>query len=148
MKAWAIVPAAVAAILTFNVSAATSQQVCGKEYQACMQSCGSHPSKGTQEGCFQGCEARTNICSERVYGKRPANMPPGAAAAEAKAPVVNKSESAPAKQDEVKEVEAAKEETAKPEEQLKPEAKSPQDAKASAVAKQAVEERASRKRRH
>lgn len=148
MKALSIVPAAVAAMLAFNVSTATSQQVCGKEYQACMQSCGSHPSKGTQDGCFQGCEAKTNICSERVYGKRPANMPPGAAAAEAKAPAVNKSEAAPAKQEEAREIETAKEEAAKPEEQLKPEAKSPQDAKASAVAKQAAEERASRKRRH
>src|SRR4051812_12350967 len=84
MKAMAFVPAAIAAILALNISAASSQQACGKEYQACMDSCSSRGTKLIQTGCFQGCETRNNFCSEKVYGKRPLNAP--AAAAEAKAP--------------------------------------------------------------
>lgn len=75
MKAIAILSAAAAAVLAFSVSLASSQEVCVKEYQACMDSCGTKPSKSMQDGCFSGCETKNNMCSERVYGSRS----PGAA---------------------------------------------------------------------
>ena len=71
MKAFAFLPAAAAAILAFNISAASSQEVCVKEYTACMNSCGLKPSKSMQDSCFAGCETKNGMCSERVYGKRP-----------------------------------------------------------------------------
>jgi hypothetical protein len=80
MKAMALVPAVVAAILTFNISAASSQQACMKEFQACMDGCTSKPSKAIQDGCFLSCEGKNNVCAERVYGKRPVNGPASAAA--------------------------------------------------------------------
>jgi hypothetical protein len=70
MKAIAILAAAAAAMLAFNVSLASSQEVCVKEYQACMDSCGTKPSKSMQDTCFSGCETKNNMCSERVYGAR------------------------------------------------------------------------------
>jgi len=86
MKAMAFVPAAVAAILAINISSASSQGgACGKEYQACMDTCAARP-KSVQDNCFQGCEGKNNFCAEKVYGKRPFNAAP-AAAAEQKAPV-------------------------------------------------------------
>ena len=71
MKAFAFLPAAAAAILAFNISAASSQEVCVKEYTACMNSCGLKPSKSMQDSCFAGCETKNGMCSERVFGKRP-----------------------------------------------------------------------------
>jgi len=70
MKAIAILSAAAAAMLALSVSLASSQEVCVKEYQACMDSCGLKPSKSMQDGCFSGCETKNNMCSERVYGAR------------------------------------------------------------------------------
>ena len=84
MKAMAIVPAAVAAILALYIPAASSQQGCTQEYQACMTSCAGRP-KPVQDTCFQNCEGKNDFCSEKIYGKRPmAN--PAAAAAEARGP--------------------------------------------------------------
>ena len=70
MKAIAILSAAAAAMLAFNVSLASSQDVCVKGYQACMDSCGTKPSKSMQDGCFSACETKNNMCSEQVYGSR------------------------------------------------------------------------------
>jgi hypothetical protein len=86
MKAMALVPAAIAAILALNISSASSQAACGKEYQACMSSCATRSTKAIQDGCFQGCESKNNFCFEKVYGKRPAGGAPAAAAAEQKGP--------------------------------------------------------------
>ncbi len=80
MKAIALVPAAVAAILACNISSASSQAACAKEYQACMNSCATRSSKQIQDGCFQGCEGKNNVCAEGVYGKRPLNGGPATAA--------------------------------------------------------------------
>ena len=85
MKAFAFLPAAAAAILAFNISAASSQEVCVKEFTACMNSCGLKPSKSMQDNCFAGCETKNGMCSERVFGKRPSGTTVAApAAAQAK----------------------------------------------------------------
>jgi hypothetical protein len=84
MKAFAILPAAVVAMLAFNSSAAFSQAACQKEFLACMDGCTGRSSKGIQDSCFTSCEGKNNICAERVYGKRPFNG--GAANANAAAP--------------------------------------------------------------
>jgi|ERR1051325_6371912 hypothetical protein len=68
MKAIAILPAAAAAIMALSVSLASSQEVCLKEYQACMDSCGSKPGPQMQDSCFTNCQTRNNMCSERVFG--------------------------------------------------------------------------------
>ena len=82
MKAFAILPAVAAAILTLNISSASSQgNACVKQYQACMDACGSRPSRSMQDSCFTSCEGKNNLCSERVYGKRPFNGAPATAAA-------------------------------------------------------------------
>jgi hypothetical protein len=133
MKALALVPAAIAAILSFNISTASSQQVCGKEYQACMDTCSTRSSKAIQDGCFQGCESKNNFCAEKAYGKRPSGTP--AVAAEAKAPA----------RDAAKAQELAKEqEPARNEEPAK--APAPQSAKAQAPTKQVADDRAPQKR--
>ena len=82
MKAFAILPAVAAAILALNISSASSQgNSCGKEYQACMDTCAGRSSKGMQDSCFTSCEGKNNLCSESVYGKRPFNSAPATAAA-------------------------------------------------------------------
>ncbi len=68
MKAIAILPAAAAAMLALSVSLASSQEICLKEYQACMDSCGSKPGPQMQDSCFNNCQTRNNMCSERVFG--------------------------------------------------------------------------------
>jgi hypothetical protein len=90
MKAIAILPAAAAAVLAFGVSMASSQEVCVKEYQACMNSCGTKPSKSMQDTCFSGCETKTTVCFERAFGARSsggpaANVQPAAPANDAMA---------------------------------------------------------------
>jgi hypothetical protein len=79
MKAIAILSAAAAAVLALNISAASSQEVCAKEFQACMNSCGTKPSKQIQDSCFTSCESKNDMCSERVFGKR--QYTPGTVAA-------------------------------------------------------------------
>ena len=82
MKAFAILPAFAAAILALSISSASSQgNPCGKEYQACMDTCTGRSSKGLQDSCFTSCEGKNNLCSESVYGKRPFNGAPSTAAA-------------------------------------------------------------------
>src|ERR1700709_719144 len=81
MKAFAILPAVAPAIMALNISAASSQQACQKEYQACMDGCGSRSAKVLQDSCFASCETRNNYCAERVYGKRPFNGGTSTAAA-------------------------------------------------------------------
>ena len=74
MKAFAILPALAVAILSLNISSASSQgNSCGKEFQACMDSCATKSSKNAQGSCFTSCEGRNNLCSESMYGKRPIN---------------------------------------------------------------------------
>jgi hypothetical protein len=81
MKAMALVPAAVAAILALNISSASSQGgACAKQYQTCMDTCATRSSKQVQDGCFQGCESKNNFCAESVFGKRPVNGAPANAA--------------------------------------------------------------------
>jgi ribosomal protein L12E/L44/L45/RPP1/RPP2 len=70
MKAIAFLPAAVAAVLALNISVASSQEVCVKEFTACMNACGTKPSKSMQDSCFSSCESKNDMCSERVFGKR------------------------------------------------------------------------------
>jgi hypothetical protein len=84
MKAIAILSAAAAATLAFSVSMASSRDVCVKRYQACMDSCGTKPSKSMQDTCFSGCETKDNICYERVFGARPSS---GAVNVQAATPV-------------------------------------------------------------
>jgi hypothetical protein len=83
MKAMALLPAVAAVILTLSVSAASSQQACMKEFQTCMDGCTSRSAKVLQDSCFQSCEAKNTMCSEKVYGKRPFNGTPSAASAAA-----------------------------------------------------------------
>jgi hypothetical protein len=86
MKAFAILPAVAVVILALNISSASSQgNSCGKEYQACMDSCAVRSSKSMQDSCFTSCEGKNNLCSESVYGKRPVN---GSAPVTAAAPKV------------------------------------------------------------
>src|SRR6476620_2518725 len=86
MKAFAILPAMAAAILALNIASASSQgNACVKEYQACMDTCSGRPSKGMQDTCFTSCEGKNNLCSERIYGKRPLNGAPATTAAEGQA---------------------------------------------------------------
>ncbi len=86
MKAFAILPAVAVAILALNISSASSQgNACGKEYQACMDTCATRSSKGMQDSCFTSCEGKNNLCSESIYGKRPIN---GGAPVTAAAPKV------------------------------------------------------------
>ena len=106
MKAIAILSAAAAAMLALNVSVASSQEACVKEYQACMDTCGLKPSKSMQDSCFSGCETKNNMCAERVYGARSpgaaiVNVKPSPAAKDAMAKKepgtrVQKQEQAPA----------------------------------------------------
>jgi hypothetical protein len=83
MKAIAILPAAAAALFTLSVSVASSQEVCLKGYQACMDSCGAKPGPQMQDACFQNCQANNNMCSDRVFGGGGAvvNVPAAAPAA-------------------------------------------------------------------
>ena len=86
MKALAILPAVAAAVLTLNISSASSRgNACVKQYQACMDTCGGRPSKSMQDSCFASCEGKNNLCSESIYGKRPVNGAPAAAAAQGQA---------------------------------------------------------------
>ena len=85
MKTIAFLPAVAAAILALNISMASSQQACMKEFQGCMDRCTNKASKTVQDTCFQGCEGKNNTCAERVYGKRPVNAAPAAATAAAPA---------------------------------------------------------------
>jgi hypothetical protein len=73
MKAFAILPAVAAAVLSLNISTASSQGACQQEYQACMDSCSGRSAKTLQDSCFTSCEGKNNMCAERVYGKRPFN---------------------------------------------------------------------------
>ena len=82
MKAFTILPAAAATIMAINISIASSQGACQKEYQACMDGCGSRSAKVLQDSCFTSCEGKNNICAERIYGKRPFNGSPSTAAAQ------------------------------------------------------------------
>jgi len=88
MKAIAILPAAAAAILTFGISVASSQEVCLKGYQACMDTCASKVQAQMQDACFQNCQTNNNMCSDRVFGARNGaivNAPATAAAPSAQA---------------------------------------------------------------
>ena len=80
MKAFAILPAVAAAVMALNISTASSQGACMKEYQACMDGCTGRSSKTIQDNCFTSCEGKNNMCAERVYGKRPFNGSPSTAA--------------------------------------------------------------------
>lgn len=80
MKAFAILPAAAAAILAFNISSASSQGACQQEYEACMSGCTTKSAKALQDSCFTSCEGKNNFCAERIYGKRPFNGTPSNAA--------------------------------------------------------------------
>ena len=84
MKAIAFLPAAAAAVLALNISVASSQEVCVKEFTACMNACGLKPSKSMQDSCFTGCETKTDTCYERVFGKRPSGAAVTATPAQAK----------------------------------------------------------------
>ena len=82
MKTFAILPAVAAAILSLNISTASSQGACQQEYQACMDGCTGRSAKSLQDSCFTSCEGRNNVCAERVYGKRPFNGGPSSVAAQ------------------------------------------------------------------
>jgi len=82
MKAFTILPAVAAAIMALNISAASSQEACQKEFLACMDGCGSRSSKGLQDSCFTSCEGKNTMCSERIYGKRPFKGSPSTAEAQ------------------------------------------------------------------
>jgi hypothetical protein len=108
MKAFAFLPAAAAVVMAFNVSVASSQDVCVNEFTACMNACGTRPSKSMQDSCFAGCETKNGMCSERVFGKRPPNATvatPAPAAVQAKDAMAQK------------EVPLAREEQAAPEQE-------------------------------
>lgn len=86
MKAIAILPA-VAALLMLGVSVASSQEVCLKGYQTCMDTCVSRATAQLQDTCIQNCQAQNNACSDRVFGSRapdPAVVNAPAASAPAK----------------------------------------------------------------
>ncbi|WP_068024260.1 hypothetical protein [Rhodoplanes sp. Z2-YC6860] len=88
MKALSILPAATAAILALSVSVASSQEVCLKGYQACMDTCASKVQAQMQDACFQNCQTNNNMCSDRVFGSRNGavvNVPATAAAPPAQA---------------------------------------------------------------
>jgi hypothetical protein len=70
MKAIAILPAAAAALLMLGVSVASSQEVCLKGYQACMEACGSRPTAQMQDTCIQNCQTQNNACADSVFGNR------------------------------------------------------------------------------
>src|SRR5438309_8576605 len=83
MKAFAILPAAAAAILTLGISVAASQEACLKGYQACMDTCGAKPTAQMQDTCIQNCQTNNNMCADRVFGARGGaivNAPAAAAA--------------------------------------------------------------------
>jgi hypothetical protein len=84
MKTIAFLPAAAAAVLALNISVASSQDVCVREFTACMDTCGLKPSKSMQDNCFAGCETKNGMCSERVFGKRPSGGAVAASPAQAK----------------------------------------------------------------
>lgn len=88
MKAIAILPAAAAAILTLSISTASSQEICLKGYQACMDTCASKVQAQMQDACIQNCQTNNNMCSDRVFGSRNGaivNAPATAAAPSAQA---------------------------------------------------------------
>jgi hypothetical protein len=85
MKALSILPVAVAAMMAFGISTASSQGACQQEFQACMDSCATRSAKTLQDRCFNSCESTNNVCAERVYGKRPFNGTPTTAAAQGQA---------------------------------------------------------------
>jgi hypothetical protein len=76
MKAFTILPAIAAAIMALNISTASSQGACQKEYQACMDTCTGRSAKTLQDSCFNSCEGKNNLCAESVYGKKPFNGAP------------------------------------------------------------------------
>jgi hypothetical protein len=86
MKAIAILPAAAAALMMLGVSVASSQEVCLKGYQTCMDTCGSRPTAQMQDTCIQNCQTQNNACSDRVFGNRNGAVVNAPAAAQAPAP--------------------------------------------------------------
>ena len=92
MKAIATLPAVAAALMMLGVSVASSQEVCLKGYQTCMDTCGSRPTAQMQDTCIQNCQTQNNACSDRVFGSRngatvnvPAAQAPAPAAKDAMA---------------------------------------------------------------
>ena len=76
MKAFILAPMAAVAMMAFGISTASSQPgqqpaACGKDYVACMDTCAGR--RGAQDSCFKSCESQNNMCSERIYGRRPFN---------------------------------------------------------------------------
>ena len=73
-----------AAALVMSASGAFAQgQVpnCNAEYGACMGRCVAQNVASLQERCSQSCEARTNMCFERVYGSKSSTSAPSNAVA-------------------------------------------------------------------
>ena len=79
MKAFTILPVAAAALFALT-TAAYSQANCQNDYTACMTSCASKSMKSMQDACFGHCENNNNICSEKIFGKRPFNGAPSSVA--------------------------------------------------------------------
>jgi hypothetical protein len=79
MKAFTILPAVAAALFAVT-TAAYSQANCQNDYTACMTSCASKSTKSMQDTCFGTCENNNNICSEKIFGKRPFNGAPSSVA--------------------------------------------------------------------
>jgi hypothetical protein len=79
MKAFTILPVAAAALFALT-TAAYSQANCQNDYTACMTSCASKSMKSMQDTCFGTCENNNNICSEKMFGKRPFNGAPSSVA--------------------------------------------------------------------
>jgi hypothetical protein len=79
MKAFTILPAAAVALFALT-TAAYSQADCQNEYTACMTTCASKSVKSGQDACFGRCENNNNLCSEKIFGKRPFNGAPSSVA--------------------------------------------------------------------
>lgn len=78
MKSLVMLLAATAAVLALNSDGALSQNACSNEYVGCLDRCVSRP-KSMQDRCMETCQANHGVCSEKIYGTRPANSSPVAA---------------------------------------------------------------------
>lgn len=76
MKSITMMLAAAAALWAFQPSEAFSQpNACSNNYVSCVDTCVKKSAGSFQERCIETCQQRTNECSEKIYGARPAQLP-------------------------------------------------------------------------
>jgi hypothetical protein len=91
--------AAATALLAVNTSGALSQEICLKPFNTCMETCSTHPGKGSLDSCFATCQRKNDQCSEKAFGSRREITPATAAKPDSKKAAAKKAAPPPRKVD-------------------------------------------------